>query len=53
MLFRSTSPPQVEYQLTELGLELLKVIEHMAQWAADNQTKIKRAQKTYDKQKTA
>lgn len=47
-----TSPPQVEYQLTELGLELLKVIEHMALWAADNQTKIKRAQKAYDKQKT-
>jgi DNA-binding HxlR family transcriptional regulator len=47
-----TSPPMVEYKLTELGLELLQVIEHMAQWAATNHTKIKRAQKAYDKQKT-
>jgi DNA-binding HxlR family transcriptional regulator len=48
-----TSPPQVEYCLTELGLELLQVIEHMAQWAQQNHTKIRRAQKAYDNQKIA
>ena len=48
-----TSPPMVEYCLTDLGIELLQMTEKMAQWAEQNHTKIRRAQKAYDNQKTA
>jgi len=51
IIFRTvhpTSPPQVEYQLSPMGIELLDTIKNMTQWAENNHQKIKRAQKAYD-----
>jgi DNA-binding HxlR family transcriptional regulator len=44
-----TIPPQVEYKLTNLGLELLNISEIMAVWAEKYEEEIKRAQKAYDR----
>jgi DNA-binding HxlR family transcriptional regulator len=44
-----TIPPQVDYKLTPLGLELLEVTETIAEWAEKHSKEIKRAQKVYDK----
>lgn len=41
-------PPQVEYKLTALGRELLKLTDAISQWADSHAGEIKRAQKSYD-----
>lgn len=41
-------PPKVEYKLTPLGLALHKATEPIAEWAENNLSEIKRAQKAYD-----
>jgi len=45
----STIPPQVEYKLTRLGLELLKFCEVMNEWSDKHEAEIKYAQKAYDR----
>lgn len=45
-----TNPPQVEYKLTPLGVELLKLSEIITTWTKNHQEEIRRAQKAYDKQ---
>lgn len=42
-----TIPPQAEYKLTPLGLELLKLCEVLSDWAAKHEEEVKRAQKAY------
>lgn len=42
-----TIPPQVEYALTPLGLEVLKLCEILSDWEEKHRTEIKRAQKAY------
>ena len=44
---RPTVPPQVEYRLTSLGLELLEFCRIMDAWVVKHQEEIRRAQKTY------
>lgn len=46
-----TSPPKVDYRLTELGRELLGVTDTMAVWAGKNHAQILSAQKAYDSRK--
>lgn len=41
-------PPRVEYELTSLGLGLLRQIWDMAQWASGNMERIVHARKEYD-----
>lgn len=41
-------PPKVEYKLTSLGLELLKVTEAMAKWAEDHFEEVEHARYEYD-----
>jgi DNA-binding HxlR family transcriptional regulator len=45
----ATIPPQVEYKLTPLGLELLKVSEVMTDWAKKHMSAVQRAQAAYDR----
>ena len=45
-----TVPPKVDYKLTELGLELLAMIETVTNWAKNYEEKIRQAQKAYDRQ---
>lgn len=40
-------PPQVEYKLTTLGLELLQFCETMNTWAMERELDIQRARKSY------
>ncbi len=40
-------PPQVEYKLTSLGLELLQFCETMNTWAKEREPDIQRARKSY------
>lgn len=46
----STIPPQVEYKLTSLGLELLEVVTVLNTWAKKHGAKIRAAQDAYDQQ---
>ena len=41
-------PPRVEYELTSLGLSLLKPMEHLVQWIGSNWTSIKEARTRFD-----
>jgi DNA-binding HxlR family transcriptional regulator len=41
-------PPQVEYALTELGVELLEPVSALAEWTAANTMRIVAARKAYD-----
>lgn len=43
-----TVPPQVEYKLTSIGLELLPVTQVMMDWSEKYADEIKQAQKAYD-----
>lgn len=43
-----TSPPAVEYELTELGFSLLVPIEALSIWADENRAAIARARINYD-----
>lgn len=42
-------PPQVEYKLTPLGLELLKLSGVLSEWDDTHEEEIRRAQKAYDR----
>ena len=44
-----TTPPQVEYELTELGRELLCPVGALAQWAIKNQTRVDAAREKFDR----
>jgi DNA-binding HxlR family transcriptional regulator len=44
----ATTPPQVEYALTDLGRSLVQPIGALAQWATDSHGAIKAARKRYD-----
>ncbi|MFD1883102.1 winged helix-turn-helix transcriptional regulator [Paracoccus pacificus] len=43
-----TTPPRVEYALTELGRSLREPVEAIGQWAVANEAKIAAAQARYD-----
>jgi DNA-binding HxlR family transcriptional regulator len=44
-----TVPPQVDYQLTDLGRSLLKPVEALGLWARQNQPRIQAAQQAFDR----
>jgi DNA-binding HxlR family transcriptional regulator len=41
-------PPRVDYALTKMGLRLLKPINALAEWAAENRVAIQEARERYD-----
>ena len=45
-----TTPPRVEYTLTDLGRSLRTPIEALGQWAVDNEAQITQAQAHFDAQ---
>ena len=42
------SPPRVEYALIDLGATLVERVEAMRQWAEDNQSAVRAAQRSFD-----
>lgn len=44
----ATVPPQVEYALTDLGRELRVPVSHLADWAAENTSRILAARAEFD-----
>lgn len=46
-------PPRVEYELTPLGLSILKILKSLKMWIEDNWVKISNAREKFDSQKTA
>lgn len=44
-----TIPPQVEYRLTGVGLELLPITQSMLEWSVKHADEILKAQKAYDR----
>jgi DNA-binding HxlR family transcriptional regulator len=49
----STTPPQVEYELTELGRDLLAPVGALADWARKNQARVDAARKRFDQRESA
>lgn len=47
-----TIPPRVEYTLTQLGYELLEPVQALVQWVSANQTRIDRARRRFDAQRS-
>ncbi|HWL44962.1 MAG TPA: helix-turn-helix domain-containing protein [Ilumatobacter sp.] len=47
-LVTPTVPPQVEYELTDLGRELLTPVAALAEWTAENSARIIAARTEYD-----
>jgi DNA-binding HxlR family transcriptional regulator len=47
-----TTPPQVEYQLTELGQTLLTPVCVLATWAQAHRAEVYRARETFDRAST-
>lgn len=43
-----TIPPRVDYQLTELGNELLAPVAALGEWARKNTTRIREAREKFD-----
>lgn len=43
-----TTPPQVEYALTDLGLSLAQVLAVLHRWAGENQPKVEAARRLFD-----
>ncbi|MGH6989983.1 MAG: winged helix-turn-helix transcriptional regulator [Stellaceae bacterium] len=43
-----TIPPQVEYELTDLGRDLLVPVRALGDWARLNQARVERAHQRYD-----
>lgn len=41
-------PPRVEYAITELALEMLRLVHPLWKWAAENVTHFERARDAYD-----
>jgi DNA-binding HxlR family transcriptional regulator len=46
-----TTPPQVEYALTELGREFLKPVRALAEWVVANSSRIEVARAAYAKRR--
>ncbi len=46
-------PPRVEYQTTELALEMLELVHPLWKWAAANVARFQAAQTTYDSRQKA
>jgi DNA-binding HxlR family transcriptional regulator len=46
-------PPQVEYSLTDLGFELLRPVNALAEWTATNTPRILSARAEYDSRTAA
>ncbi len=43
-----TVPPRVEYELTELGVELLEPVLALGKWAIANHARVLKARQAYD-----
>lgn len=43
-----TVPPRVDYELTELGIELLEPVSALGQWAITNHARVLDARRDYD-----
>jgi DNA-binding HxlR family transcriptional regulator len=43
-----TIPPRVEYELTELGCELLKPVHALGEWARQNTARVNEARRRFD-----
>jgi DNA-binding HxlR family transcriptional regulator len=48
-----STPPQVEYALTELGRDLERPVSAIAQWAWENAQRIESARQVYDRRLAA
>jgi len=46
-----TTPPSVEYELTDLGRELLIPVQNLADWARQNADRIDRSREFYDRRR--
>ena len=46
-----TSPPKVVYQLSQIGLDVLKPIHDLVSWAENNHDTIRRNRAEYEKRK--
>ena len=44
-----TIPPQVEYKLTRLGLDVLRFCENLSDWVEKHEAEFERVQKAYDR----
>ncbi len=47
-MVRATTPPQVEYSLTDLGLSLSEPVRHLAAWAIEHREVIGRCRRNFD-----
>ena len=45
---RATTPPQVDYSLTALGLSLSKAVRHLADWAVAHRANIRENRRRYE-----
>ncbi|MEL6645282.1 MAG: helix-turn-helix domain-containing protein [Pseudomonadota bacterium] len=43
-----TVPPRVDYELTDLGRSLVKMLEPVAQWSLDNREAVAKARYAFD-----
>lgn len=43
-----TVPPRVDYELTQLGFELLEPVSALGQWAINNHARVLEARRDYD-----
>ena len=43
-----TIPPRVDYELTDLGRDLLVPVAELAQWAVRNKERVEAARKQFD-----
>ncbi|WP_292059359.1 winged helix-turn-helix transcriptional regulator [Brevundimonas sp. UBA5936] len=50
---RHTTPPQVEYRLTPLGVSLSASVRQLAQWAIDRRAEIGASRDRFDERRTA
>ena len=50
---RHTTPPQVEYRLTPLGVSLSASVRQLAQWAIDHRAEIGASRDRFDERRTA
>lgn len=48
-----TAPPRVDYELTELGQTLVKVLMPVSDWALENRPAIEAARRAYDEKQAA
>ena len=45
-------PPRVEYQLTELGLSVLDLMEGLVEWVEENWPTVQKSREKFDRAKT-